>query len=96
MAAAKFEQQCLALLDNVDPEGIVITKHGKPVARLVPFPQLMADLIGSMKDKIRVKKDIMTTGTVLRGRRDWRRIANAYWPTTTRSAFVMPWNGGYA
>ncbi len=64
MAAAKFKQHCLALLDNVDPDGIVITKHGKPVARLVPFHHLMADLIGSMKDKIRIKKDLLTTGEV--------------------------------
>jgi prevent-host-death family protein len=64
IAAAKFKQQCLALLDSVDPDGIVITKHGRPVARLVPFHQLMADLIGSMKDKIRIKKDIQSTGVV--------------------------------
>ena len=62
--AAKFKEQCLALLDSVDPEGIVITKHGRPVARLVPFQQLTADLIGSLKSKIRIKKDIMTTGLV--------------------------------
>jgi prevent-host-death family protein len=64
MAAAKFKQQCLALLDSVDPEGIVITKHGRPVARLVPFQQQTADLIGSMKNKIRIKKDLITTGLV--------------------------------
>jgi prevent-host-death family protein len=64
MAAAKFKQQCLSLLDSVDPEGIVITKHGRPVARLVPFQQLTADLIGSLKDKLRIKRDIMTTGLV--------------------------------
>ena len=34
--ALKFKEQCLALLDHVDPEGILITKHGKPVAKLVP------------------------------------------------------------
>ena len=34
--AAKFKEQCLALLDRVDPDGILITKHGKPVAKLVP------------------------------------------------------------
>lgn len=64
MAAAKFKQQCLALLDKVGPDGIVITKHGHPVARLVPFHQMMSDLIGSMKTKIRIKKDILTTGVV--------------------------------
>jgi antitoxin (DNA-binding transcriptional repressor) of toxin-antitoxin stability system len=30
--AAKFKEQCLALLDRVDPDGILITKHGKPVS----------------------------------------------------------------
>ena len=64
IAAAQFKQRCLALLDNVDPDGIVITKHGRPVARLLPFHQQMADLIGSMKDKIRIKKDLLTTGEV--------------------------------
>lgn len=28
--AAKFRAQCLTLLDNLGPEGIIITKHGKP------------------------------------------------------------------
>src|SRR5437870_11522567 len=31
IGAAKFKEQCLALLDRIDPEGIVITKRGKPV-----------------------------------------------------------------
>ena len=35
--AAQFKAQCLSLLDRIGPEGIVITKHGKPVAKLVPF-----------------------------------------------------------
>ncbi len=35
VSAAKFEERCLALLDRVDPDGILITKHGKPVAKLV-------------------------------------------------------------
>ena len=37
IAAAKFKEQCLALLDSVDEDGIVITKRGKPVAKLVPM-----------------------------------------------------------
>jgi hypothetical protein len=64
--AVKFQQQCLALLGNLDAAGVVITKHGKPVARLVPCHQPMADLIGSMKDKIRVNGDITTTGVAWR------------------------------
>jgi antitoxin (DNA-binding transcriptional repressor) of toxin-antitoxin stability system len=50
------------LLDNLDPEGIIITKHGKPVARLVPAGSSCAELIGSMKGKIKIHGDILSTG----------------------------------
>lgn len=62
MGAAKFKEQCLSLLDNMDSEGIVITKHGKPVARLVPWSRESSELIGSMKGKIRVIGDTLSTG----------------------------------
>lgn len=60
--ASKFKEQCLALLEDLDPEGIVITKHGKPVARLIPASSDCAGLIGSMKGKIKVHGDILSTG----------------------------------
>jgi antitoxin (DNA-binding transcriptional repressor) of toxin-antitoxin stability system len=50
------------LLDRVDEEGIVITKHGKPVAKLIPITADSANLIGSLKDKVTIKGDILTTG----------------------------------
>jgi len=62
VAAAKFKEQCLSILDHLDPEGIVITKHGKPVARLLPAERAAADLIGALRGRIRVKGDIQTTG----------------------------------
>ena len=61
VAAAKFKEQCLALLDHLGPDGIVITKHGKPVARLVPMERASADLSGSLREKIRVNGDIEST-----------------------------------
>ncbi len=41
IAAGKFKAQCLALLDEVAETGsqIVITKRGKPLARLIPFKE---------------------------------------------------------
>lgn len=60
--AAKFKAQCLALIDRVTPEGIIITKHGRPVAKLVPVGGESAALIGSLKGKIRVKGDLLSTG----------------------------------
>ena len=62
IGAAKFKEQCLALLDHLDAEGLVITKHGKPVARVLPFQQQEADLIGSLRHKIKVTGDIYSTG----------------------------------
>jgi prevent-host-death family protein len=62
MAAAKFKAQCLSILDRVDSEGIVITKRGKPVAKLIPINAASADLIGSLKGKIKFKGDILSTG----------------------------------
>ena len=62
VAAAKFKAECLSILDHLDPGGIIITKHGKPVARVLPMERASADLIGSLKSKIRVKGDLESTG----------------------------------
>ena len=61
IGAAKFKERCLALLDRLDRDGLVITKHGKPVARLLPFEQQHAELIGSLRHKIEVRGDIFST-----------------------------------
>jgi len=60
--AAKFKEQCLALLEQVDPDGIVITKRGKPIAKLIPLGADSATLIGSLRGKLKIKGDIMSTG----------------------------------
>jgi prevent-host-death family protein len=33
----EFRRHCLALLEDLPEEGIVITKHGQPVARVAPI-----------------------------------------------------------
>jgi antitoxin (DNA-binding transcriptional repressor) of toxin-antitoxin stability system len=67
IAAAKFRALCLALLDHLEPEGFVITKHGKPVARLLPIERSSAELIGSLRDAITVNGDLLSTGTCICG-----------------------------
>jgi prevent-host-death family protein len=62
MGAAQFKAQCLSLLETVGPEGLIITKHGKPVAKLIPIQSDSAALIGSLKGKIRVKGSILSMG----------------------------------
>lgn len=65
ISASEFKAKCLALLDDVDAEGIVITKRGKPVAKLVPIkPKTSGHLIGALKGRIRVDPDdnLFSTG----------------------------------
>ena len=62
IGAAKFKEQCLTLLAQLDAYGLVITKHGKPVARVIPYDQQDGDLIGSLRHKIKVRGDLFTTG----------------------------------
>lgn len=60
--AARFKAQCLSLLDHLDAEGIIVTKHGKPVARVLPVERASADLIGSLREQLRVHGDVLSTG----------------------------------
>ena len=62
IGAAKFKEQCLALLDNLDPQGLVVTKHGRPVARIIPYPKEPESLIGCLRNKLAVHGDIFSTG----------------------------------
>ena len=62
ISATKFKEQCLALLEEVDPDGIIITKRGKPIAKLIPLGTESANLIGSLHGKLKIKGDIMSTG----------------------------------
>lgn len=65
VAAAKFKEQCLSLLDQLDSEGLVITKHGKPVAKVIAIENTHRNLLGALKGKISVAKpgdDLFSTG----------------------------------
>lgn len=59
--AGEFKNRCLALMDEVNETGeeIVITKHGKPVSRLVPVEE-RKPLLGMFKDQIKITGDIMS------------------------------------
>jgi len=36
LSITEFRRQCLSLLDDLPEEGILITKRGRPVARVAP------------------------------------------------------------
>jgi len=59
--AAVFKAECLKLMDQVALTGqpVVITKHGKPVAQLVPVPAAPGSLFGYMKNTVKIKGEIV-------------------------------------
>jgi prevent-host-death family protein len=60
IAAGEFKAKCLALMEDVRAtrEPIVITKRGKPVAKLVPADMKKDDWIGRLNGKMRIVGDI--------------------------------------
>jgi prevent-host-death family protein len=62
IAAGEFKAKCLKLLDQVAAERqtLVITKHGKPVAQVVPAPAEEETLFGSMKGSVLYMGDIIS------------------------------------
>jgi prevent-host-death family protein len=61
IAAGEFKAKCLKLLDQVAAERqtLIITKHGKPVAQLVPAPA-QENIVGSMKGSVLWMGDIIS------------------------------------
>jgi prevent-host-death family protein len=64
IAAGAFKAQCLGLLDQVEQQRIeiVITKRGRPVARLVPVGDSAPKIFGRLKGTGRIVGDIFSTG----------------------------------
>ncbi|MFT3743146.1 MAG: hypothetical protein QM785_02525 [Pyrinomonadaceae bacterium] len=61
--ATEFKAKCLQIFDELGPEGIIVEKRGKPVARVLPCETVdNSALIGSMKGEIVVKGGIFSTG----------------------------------
>jgi prevent-host-death family protein len=69
VSAASFKAECLRLLDEVarQRQPIIVTKRGKPVAKLVPADEGPIDLFGRMAGTIRICGDII--GSI--GDREW-------------------------
>lgn len=59
---SEFRKEALRLLDHLPPEGVLITKRGRPLARLTPVHEKLGSWVGSMKGKFEVKGDILSTG----------------------------------
>ncbi len=60
IAAGQFKARCLRLMDEVRAtrEPVLITKKGRPVAKLVPAESHAEDIFGCLKDEIKIVGDI--------------------------------------
>jgi len=74
MAAGSFKTHCLAVMDEVQAkrEAIVITKHGKPVVKLVPADAEKDDIYGCLKGKVKIVGDVVSPALSLK---DWGNLA---------------------
>ncbi len=62
MPAGAFKVHCLAVMDEVQSkrEAVLITKHGKPVAKLVPADKDTDDIFGFLSGKGKVAGDVVS------------------------------------
>ena len=71
--ASEFKATCLRLMDEVAESGdeIVITKNGRPTARLVPYRERFRDWFGADRGSIEILGDIISPTDV-----EWEADAN--------------------
>jgi prevent-host-death family protein len=65
ISAAHFKAQCLSLMDQVEAQRgeVIITKRGKPVAKLVPIEQAPRSVFGCMAGTAEIVGDLLAPTT---------------------------------
>lgn len=61
MAASEFKAKCLKVLDDVAATGdaLIITKRGRPVAKLTPLQSDRKPMMGRWEGKGKIKGDLV-------------------------------------
>tara|TARA_B100000315_G_scaffold254808_1_gene296646 strand:+ start:10607 stop:10837 length:231 start_codon:yes stop_codon:yes gene_type:complete len=61
LPAGEFKATCLKVMDDVaqDRRSVTVTKHGKPVARLVPVKEQPGSPFGWLKGSVTLAGDIV-------------------------------------
>jgi prevent-host-death family protein len=74
IAAGAFKANCLAVMDEVQAKrvSVVITKRGKPVAKLVPFEPQEDDIFGFFVGKGSITGDVVSPALTLE---EWGNLA---------------------
>jgi prevent-host-death family protein len=71
--AARFKAQCLRVMEEVRSKrsAVLITKRGKPLAKLIPAEDESDDIFGSLAGKIEILGDIVSPVTPIE---DWENL----------------------
>ena len=74
MPAGEFKSRCLKVMDQVRTtrQPVVITKRGRPVAKLVPLDTRGDDIFGWLKGVVEIVGDIESPLAPLLPRRELR------------------------
>jgi prevent-host-death family protein len=73
MPAGAFKTKCLAVMDEVKAkrETVVITKHGHPVAKLVPVDATADEIFGFYSGKGSIVGDVVAPAL---SRKEWGKL----------------------
>ena len=73
VSISEFKAKCLAIMDEVQAKSqpVIITKHGKPVVKLVPVTEERDDIFGFMQGKMKIVGDIVSPVIPLK---EWKRL----------------------
>jgi prevent-host-death family protein len=73
IAAGEFKARCLQVMEDVRTKRtpVLITKRGKPLAKLVPPDEQPSDIFGRLAGKIEILGDIVSPITPLE---DWESL----------------------
>jgi len=76
IAAGTFKVHCLAIMDEVQSrrETVIITKRGKPVAKLTPVSSEKDEIYGFLKGKVFVLGDVVSPALT---QKEWGDLARA-------------------
>jgi prevent-host-death family protein len=74
ITAEFLRKNCAAVIRDVymKRETIVVTKRGKPVAKLVPMEEVQDDIFGFLKGKARIVGDVVSPALTLE---EWGDLA---------------------
>jgi len=74
ITAEFLKKNCAAVIRDVymKRETIVVTKRGKPVAKLVPIEEVQDDIFGFLKGKARIVGDVVSPALTIE---EWGDLA---------------------